>query len=122
MIQDQILDAIGPVLMMALSDRTVSDRDAFARQLTPDQRAALNALTGQSYGGSEAWDGDHPFAIHVRDRELWDDGEDPCGATSGWHDDGDPMNCTRPESHDGDHHCGPHGITWEPGTRPGADD
>ena len=43
----------------------------------------------------------------------------PCGARSGWHDDGDPMNCTRPEGHDGDHADKRHGVTWEQGTMPG---
>jgi len=38
-----------------------------------------------------------------------------CSAPSGWHDDGDPMGCTRAEGHGGDHdHAGL--FQWAPGT------
>ena len=46
------------------------------------------------------------------------DPDEQCGAHSGYHDDGEWMDCTRKARHDGDHLCGPHNLTWEQGTRP----
>lgn len=41
--------------------------------------------------------------------------EDPCGAPSGYHDDGDPMLCTLRDGHSGDHSYGSD-FSWAPGT------
>lgn len=46
-----------------------------------------------------------------------------CGAESGWHDDGDWMDCERRIGHLGDHvHFTSAQITWPHGSRPGDDE
>lgn len=128
---DQLVEVVR--VLWATLDGSESDKAVAALAANHHALGALNGCLGQNYGGGSWEDESLPAALSLRqlggetcghlwgtcERVVGHRGEHrscaACESPSGYHDDGDPMLCSLPAFHDGDH-AHYKMFTWELGT------